>query len=79
MMNWFGNNGYGMCSGFGWIFMIFFWGIIFIIIFYGVKYLSKGRPDEGKGKGHEEILKERYAKGEINQEEYEKMKQVLRD
>jgi putative membrane protein len=59
--------------------MIFFWGIIFIIIFYGVKYLSKGRPDEGKGQSHEEILKERYAKGEIDKEEYEKMKQVLRD
>lgn len=79
MMNWMGNNGYGMGHGFGWIFMIFFWGIIFIIIFYGVKYLSKNSTDKGNGQSPEEILKRRYAKGEISKDEYEEMKQVLRD
>jgi putative membrane protein len=78
MMHWFGDYGYGMGSGFGWIFMILFWVVVILLIFAFVKLLSKRSPNETTGKSAEEILKERYAKGEISKEEYEQIKKDIR-
>jgi putative membrane protein len=72
-------GGYGM--GFGWI----FWLILIVIIVWAViRYAgsgpgrSSGRIDAGSGGGRAlEILKERYAKGEITKEEYDRMKRDL--
>jgi len=78
MMN-FGYNPFGF--GFmGPIFMILFWGLIIFIIVAGIRWISS----QGRG-GHDhkdnsalDILKERYAKGEIDQKEFEdKKKQLL--
>ena len=61
--------------GFGFIFLLFFVGVI--------AYLFGWRPSGGQGmlggyrKTPVEILKERYAKGEISKEEYEKMRDDL--
>lgn len=74
MMNW---------GGFGWIFMLLFW---FLIIFGSVeliRYLVKAEKgnDTDKEKPRDktplDILKERYAKGEINKEEFEEKKRGL--
>ncbi len=48
-------------------------GIIFLLLYIVIRETS---PAE-KGKKPLEILKERYAKGEITEEEYKKMKQEL--
>lgn len=87
----YGNWGYGTGFGFGWIFMVIFWGLVI----WGVIALIRGlnRGDHGGccgGYGKEEkqdmlsgknsamdILKERYAKGEINKMEYEEKKKDL--
>ncbi len=71
-MNW-GAYGWGM--GFGWIFMIIFW----VLVILGVVYLVQAKA--GKSSEHKEtpldILKKRYAKGEITKEEFERMKDDL--
>lgn len=65
--------------GFGSIFMVLFW----IFIFYGIVSLfrheksSHGRALESKHGGSVEILKERYAKGEITKEEFVSMKKDI--
>ncbi|MBM9606318.1 SHOCT domain-containing protein [Desulfopila inferna] len=80
MMHWFGNHGYGM-GGFGWIFMILFWIVIFVLIFNFIKILAQRNPDRHSAeKSHEsaeDILKKRYARGEIKREEYERMKKDI--
>ncbi len=75
-MHMFGDYGMGMGGG-GMIFMALFW----VVIIVGVIYLIKLLTDKGKGgaqmESAEEILKKRYAKGEISQEEFEKIKKDL--
>lgn len=59
--------------GFGFLFMVLFWGLIF----YGIVSLFK-RDSSSSGTGRPmEILKERYAKGEITKEQFESMKKDL--
>ncbi len=69
MMNW-GNYGWGM--GFGWIFMILFWTLVILGIVYVVKLTGRGTKN-GK-ESPLDILKKRYAKGEISKEEFERMR-----
>ena len=67
--------GWGM--GFGWIFMILFWGLIILGIVALVKWLSTGSGSPGSSKRPLEILQERYARGEISRDEYEHMRHDL--
>ena len=77
--------GPGMMGGFSWgwfmpIFMILFWGLII----WGIVALARGlsgssnsdssssRPDSAL-----EVLKKRYARGEIDKEDYEEKKKDL--
>ncbi len=69
MMGW---GGFGM----GWIFMIGFWLFIVLGVVALVRYLGGIKQNEA-GKTPLEILKERYAKGEIDKKEYEEMKKDL--
>ena len=75
MMHW--SDGYGwMGMGIGWLFTILFWGLAIV----GVLFLFR-RTAGGDGgatpKTPLDILKERYAKGEIGKEEYEQKRQDI--
>jgi putative membrane protein len=82
MMGW-GYGGYGGYGGaFGWIgpiMMLIFWlaiiaGIIFLVRFFIKQGSSGGKPETSL-----DILKKRYARGEIGREEYEEKKKDLRE
>lgn len=67
--------------GFGWIFTVILW----IIIIWGILALIKGRShhettserETGTSKTPLEILKQRYAKGEIDKKEYGEIKKDI--
>jgi len=69
--------GWGMGFGFGWLFMILFWAVLILGIAYLVKLIAGGAKKGEKEETAIDILKKRYAKGEINKEEFEKIKDDL--
>ena len=71
MMHW-GDYGWGM--GFGWIFMILFWALVILGIVYTVQAISRRAGRSGAEETPLDILKMRYAKGEITREDFERMK-----
>ncbi len=79
----YGMMGPGMMGGFGWmwlmpIFFIIFWGLVIWGIVALVRGLSGSRgSDSSKTDSALEVLKKRYARGEINKEEYEEKKKDL--
>ena len=73
----FGMGGYGMMGfgmGFGFIFMLLFWGMIIWIIVTFIN-TSQSNKDESDSLT---ILKRRYASGEISKKEFENMKKEIR-
>jgi len=73
-------SGWGMGYGlFGWLMMFLFWILIIAAVVLGVRWFI----DQGKLKGSSveetplDILKKRYASGEINKEEFETMRRGL--
>lgn len=73
-MHMFGD--YGMGSG-GMIFMVLFWIVIIVGVLYLIKLMTDKDGSNVQAESAEEILKKRYAKGEISQEEFEKIKKDL--
>lgn len=71
----------GMLWGFGWWGMMIFWIAVIIGLIFLVKWLAEqGRTDKRTSQTEEsalDILKKRYAKGEINKEEFEQKKRDL--
>jgi putative membrane protein len=68
--------GFGYGGMFMWI--IFLIVIVFLIYFFVQTQKTKGQPPP-QNESHLDILKKRYAKGEIAKEEYERMKKDLDD
>ena len=72
--------GYGSYDGRNGVHWHDFWIIILGLLFYGV-YILIAKASEKKGVRSDDslqILKERLAQGEINEDEYEKLKKVLK-
>ncbi len=79
--------------GFGWAWMIFgglmmllFWGVVIALAFFAIRAFTRSGSwqsrDVNRGEVRREdnalaILKERYAKGEIDKEQYERMRSDL--
>ena len=90
LAQWGNNQGWHMGPGmmgdggmgwFGGIFMIVFWILILVSLVFFIKWLiqstGSGRAGGGSSNRALEILKERYARGEIDQVEFETMKMNL--
>lgn len=78
---WGWGNGYGM-MGIGTMFLMpVLWIAVLGLIIWGVVAAARGTGDSGSaarsGESALEILKKRYARGEINKEEYEAKKRDL--
>lgn len=74
MMHW-GDSGWGM--GFGWVFMIIFWALVILGVIYVVQAAMRGGKGEAQKETPLDILKKRYARGEITREDFERMKDDL--
>jgi putative membrane protein len=75
-------DGYGMAGGFGFggIFMILWWVLILVGIVALVKWVATSSGAGGQSGGDSkalDILKQRYARGEIDEQEFQKRKRDL--
>ena len=71
-------DGFGM--GFGGGFMWLFWILLIIVIVWAVKAATRNsNTPPGQQKSALDILKERYAMGEIDHQEFEQKRMDLKD
>lgn len=63
---------------FGWFFWIIIIGLIFVLIWTNTREKDKYIPFDQKGEDAMDILKKRYAKGEITKEQFHQMKEDLK-
>lgn len=78
MVYWDGHDGGGWAVGMA-IFMIFFWSSIVALLWVGVRALL-ARPPQAGPTGRQEpsdILAERFARGEIEPEEFQRRLELL--
>ena len=78
MMDAMGNfSGWG--PGFGWLFMLLIWILIIVVIAAIVKWIvsTTGGAQAPQKQTALDILKERYARGEIDQAEFEQKRRDI--
>ena len=72
-------GGYGLMAGFGWLGMVvmaLFWIGAIVLIVWGLTHVFSTRQPRVE-LDVEEILKQRYARGEISREEFLQAREVL--
>ena len=78
MMSGMGGNGFGMGGGGSMMFL--FWIVILVALFFGIRWImsnSANKRNDIDGNDALRILENRYAKGEIDRQEFEEKKQDL--
>lgn len=75
MMNWGCGTGWGM-MGLGWIFLILLWGFAIFGAVVLVRLLAGGVFWRGSAL---DVLQKRFARGEIDQKEYEQKRRALQE
>jgi len=68
--------GWGM-GGFGWLFMVVFWGLVIVGIVFLIRAVLGSEKTGEKTETAIDVLKKRYARGEISKEEFEEKKKDL--
>ena len=69
-------GGFGM--GFGFIGMIIFWVVLIAAVYLIIRSINNTpKNHKGNSQSSMEILKKRYASGEITKDEFERMKQEI--
>jgi putative membrane protein len=75
---WQMHDGWGWWMVVGWVWMVLFWGLIIWAVYAVVTRLDGNRdrqqPDEP---GALTLLERRYVRGEISQEEFERMRETV--
>ena len=79
-----GNFGFGMMNGFGGVFMILLWIVIIglgVWLISGLVSRTNSQPPANLPPAESalDILKKRYARGEITKEQFEEMRHTLND
>ena len=69
-------TGMGWWMGFSIIWKVIFWGGLITLIVWGIKKLTE-RGSSSSKHNPLDIAKERYAKGEISEEEFDRLKKDL--
>lgn len=70
--------GWGIMGGFGFIWMLLFWGILITLAIWLVgRLFPTARVGSGENPSAREILKRRYARGELTEEQYQQMLQTI--
>lgn len=64
--------------GFGWLSMLIFWILLILGVVALIRYLGGSRKRNDEGRPPLDILKGRYARGEIDKKEFEEIKKDLR-
>jgi putative membrane protein len=75
-----GGWAWGLAMGFGGLMMLAFWGVLIVGVALLVRWLSGAATAPGESPPREsplDILKRRYAAGEVTHEEYERIRQEL--
>lgn len=74
-MMWWDGFGWGWGMWLGMIFMVIFWVAVIVLIVWAIRHFSMRSGTSGPSAL--DIARERYAKSEISQEEFEKIKKSL--
>ena len=73
---WYMHEGIGWWMVFGGAWMIMFWGGIIALVVWGITKLSRRNGSLPKQDALD-IVKERYARGEVSRKEFEQLKKDL--
>jgi len=73
---WYMHEGMGWWMVFGGVWMVIFWGGLIALTAWGITKLSR-RDDSSPKHDVLDIARERYARGEISQKEFEQLKKDL--
>ena len=73
---WYMHEGIGWWMVFGGVWMVLFWGGLIALIVWGITKLSR-RNDSALKHDPLGIAKDRYAKGEMTREEFNRIKKDL--
>ena len=69
---------YGWTGGWaGMIWMVLFWAAILAVLYFIVRSVGSSQARADRARGAMEILDERFARGEISEEEYTERRRVL--